>query len=108
MEEVQIVNVRKLIAMLERAAPGSTVLFLDDYADLSESDEVFDVIIPVEPWTYECGKCDGVAYNVRYPETFARRDESYKEVTHEVQRVVLITNGPSNYRRLGLAERLEK
>ena len=97
--------VRELIALLERADPESSVLFLDDYADLSESDEVFDVIFPAEPWTHERGMCGGAEYSVHYPDAFEPRDEGYSDVTHDAQRVVLITNGPSNYRRMGLAER---
>jgi hypothetical protein len=96
---------RELIALLQRADPESTVLFLDDYADLSESDELFDVIIPAEPWTHERGTCGGAGYSVRYPDAFEPRDESYSDVTHDAQRVVLITNGPSNFRRRGLTER---
>lgn len=97
-------TVRELIALLQRADPESTALFLDDYADLSAADEVFDVIIPVEPWTRERGTCGGAEYSVHYPDAFEPRDESYRDVTHEAQRVVLITNGPTNYRRRGLAE----
>lgn len=98
-------NVRELIALLQKADPDSTVLLLDDYADLSESDELFDVIIPTEPWTHERGKCGGDEYSVRYPDAFEPRDEHYADVTHATERVVLLTNGPSNYRRMGLAER---
>ena len=96
--------VRELIALLERADPQAIVLFLDDYADLSESDDVFDVIIPADPWTHVRGTCGGAEYSVRYPDAFEPRDESYSDVKHDAQRVVLITNGPTNYRRGGLAE----
>jgi hypothetical protein len=102
-----MMTVRELIARLQQADPESVVLFLDDYADLSESDEVFDVIIPAEAWTHERGCQGGGAYSVRYPETFEPRDSSYTDITHNVQRVVLLTNGPTNYRRLNLAERRE-
>ncbi|MGF6770645.1 hypothetical protein P3T18_003124 [Paraburkholderia sp. GAS199] len=33
-------NVRELRVLLEKVDPDSIVLFLDDYADLTESDEV--------------------------------------------------------------------
>ncbi|SDJ36529.1 hypothetical protein SAMN04487926_14534 [Paraburkholderia steynii] len=96
---------RELIALLERADLDSTVLFLDGYADLSEVDEVFDVIVPVEEWTHEQGKHGGAEYSVRYPDAFEPCDEEYTDVTHVAQRVALITNGPTNYRRRGLSER---
>lgn len=44
-----MMTVSELIALLERADPDSAGLFLDDYADLSESDEVVDVIAPAQP-----------------------------------------------------------
>ncbi|MFB9124365.1 hypothetical protein E2553_35090 [Paraburkholderia dipogonis] len=97
--------VRELIALLQRADPDSVVLFLDDYADLSEADELFDVIIPEHAWTYERGSCGGEEYSARYPDEFEPRDESYTDVTHDRERVVLITNGPTNYRRINLPER---
>ncbi len=96
---------RELIALLQSADPDSTVLFLDDYADLSESDELFDVIIPAEPWTHERGKYGGNGCSVHYPEAFEPRDAKYSEAIHEAQRVVLHMNGETNFRRMGLAER---
>lgn len=38
---------------------------------------------------------------MHYPEAFEPRDSSYTDVTH----TVLLTNGQTNYRRSGLAER---
>jgi hypothetical protein len=98
--------VRDLIALLSRVNLDSTVLFLDDYADLSETDEICGVIAPVQTWTYERGKCGGDEYSVRYPGEFEPRNELYTDVTHCEERVVLITNGTTNYRRLGLSEEL--
>jgi hypothetical protein len=104
-DEGRRMTTRELIALLQKTDPDSTVLFLDDYADLSESDELFDVIIPTEPWTHERGKCGGDEYSVHYPDAFEPRDERYTYVTHAMERVVLLTNGPTNYRRMCLAER---
>ena len=106
--KVTAMTARDLIALLQQADPESTVLFLDDYADLSEADEVFDVLIPADPWTHECGRCHGEKYSIHYPDSFEPRDESYTDVTHEVRRVVLLTNGPTNFRRVGLAEQQER
>ncbi|MGF6507826.1 hypothetical protein [Paraburkholderia sp. 32] len=100
-----MMTVRELIALLQRADPDRVVLFLDDYADLSEADEVLDVIIRAEAWTHERGSQGGTQYSVRYPYAFEPRDESYTDVTHDPERVVLITNGPTNYRRMNLPER---
>ncbi|MBB5460238.1 hypothetical protein HDG33_003903 [Paraburkholderia sp. Cpub6] len=97
-------RVRELIALLSRVDPDSVVLLLDDYADLWESEEVFDVIIPAQPWTHERGECNGDEYSVRYPDEYEPRDERYTDVTHDRERVVLITNGPTNYRRQSLPE----
>jgi hypothetical protein len=103
-EERVAMLVRELMALLARADPDAVALLLDDYADLSESDEVFDVIMPSQPWTHEHGKCDDARYSVRYPDKFEPRDERYTGVTRSRERVVLIANGPTNHRRLGLPE----
>lgn len=71
-----MMTVRELIALLQRADPESVVLFLDDCADLSESDEVFDVIVPAEAWTHKRGRQGGGEYSVRCPEAFEPRDST--------------------------------
>lgn len=97
-------TVRELLALLRDADPENIVLFLDDYADLDDSDEVRDVIAPADAWTYESGRCGGREYSVRYPGPFEQRDESYTNVTHTAQRVILLVNGPTNHRRRNLPE----
>jgi hypothetical protein len=98
-------NVDELIALLRNVDPGSRVLFLDDYADLEETDEVREVIAPAAAWTHERGQCNGEEYSVRYPYPFEPRDDScYHSVVHYTERVVLIANGPTNFRRLKYPE----
>ena len=96
--------VRELIGLLEQADPESLVLFLDDYADLSGTDEVYDVIIPEQPWIQERGYAYGAHYVARYPSEL--KDEGGdEEVVREALRVVLVTNGPTNHRRLNFPEK---
>ncbi|APA84088.2 hypothetical protein BJG93_00710 [Paraburkholderia sprentiae WSM5005] len=100
-------KVCELVALLQGVDPHSTVLFLEDYSDLSETDEILDVIVPDQPWTYETGRCGRELYSVRYPETFEQRSEAdgYRDVVHTAERVVLLVNGVSNFRRMSLPER---
>jgi hypothetical protein len=98
----------ELIALLQGVDPHSTVLFLDDYSDLSETEEILDVIVPDHAWTYETGRCGREQYSVRYPERFQQRSEAdgYRDVANTTERVVLLVNGVTNYRRMRLPERL--
>ncbi|SIT36592.1 conserved hypothetical protein [Paraburkholderia ribeironis] len=101
-------KVCELLALLRDVDPSSTVLFLEDYSDLSETDEILDVIVPDQVWTYETGRCGRERYSVRYPEPFEQRGEAdgYRDVAHTTERVVLLVNGVTNYRRMRLPERL--
>ncbi|MGF6370886.1 hypothetical protein OKW40_003636 [Paraburkholderia sp. RAU6.4a] len=101
-------KVCELIALLRDVDPCSTVLFLEDYSDLSETDEILDIIVPEQAWTYETGRCGREQYSVRYPGRFEQRSEAdgYRDVANTTERVVLLVNGVTNYRRMRLPERL--
>jgi hypothetical protein len=91
-------TVRELIDMLRQADPSSLVLFLGEYADCDEADEIKEVVIPRQPWTHERGKYAGERYDVRYPGPFGQREAGYVDVTHEVESVVVLSTGPTNLR----------
>ncbi len=52
-------TLRGLIALLQWAGADSVVWFLDDYADLTEADELFNVAISEHAWTRERGSSGG-------------------------------------------------
>jgi hypothetical protein len=64
-------NVCELLVRLRDADPESVVLFLGEYADSDESDEVREVEVSKASWTHETGRCDGVEYGSVIPETQA-------------------------------------
>jgi hypothetical protein len=53
-------KVRDLLEILNQADPESIVLYMTQYADTDESDEVREVDIPTELWTYERGRYGAV------------------------------------------------
>ncbi len=89
-------RVRELIAVLADADPDSVVVFLDSYADSDESDEIREVFIDSELWTYEKGYCLGARYEVRYPGHPRRADDDCHDVTQTREHVVVMSNGPTN------------
>jgi hypothetical protein len=62
-------KVRDLLEILNQADPESIVLYMTQYADTDESDEVREVDIPTELWTYERGRYGGSEYEAHYPGT---------------------------------------
>jgi hypothetical protein len=60
-------TVAELIDALRGADPASRALFLGEYADSDEADEIRDVVIPRDAWTCDSGRYDGQKYSVRYP-----------------------------------------
>ena len=91
-------TVAELINLLQQADPSSKVLFLGEYADADEADEIQEVVIPTSEWTHEEGCYEGRQYEVRYPGPAAQREVGYTDVKHETERVVLVSTGPTNLR----------
>ncbi|SPB17795.1 hypothetical protein NOV72_04998 [Caballeronia novacaledonica] len=91
-------TVAELIDALRGADPTSRVLFLGEYADTDEADEVCEVAIPRDAWTCDSGRYAGREYSVRYPGPPAQRDNAYSEVKQVSERVVVLSSGPTNLR----------
>jgi hypothetical protein len=92
------VKASELLSILREVAPESEVLFMDPYADASESDVVQHVFAPVLPWIRERGHESGIEYECRYPGSPAERDESYIDVSCANEMVVVLSSGPTNLR----------
>jgi hypothetical protein len=94
-----MMTVAELIAALRGADPASRVLFLGEYADCDEGDEIREVVIPQDAWTYDSGRYAGREYAVRYPGPPAQREDTgYTDVTQVPERVVVLSTGPTNLR----------
>lgn len=91
-------TVAELIDVLRDADPSSRVLFLGEYADSNEGDEVCEVVIPRDPWTFERGRYRTEDFSAYYPGPAAAREEGYSDVTHASTRVVVLSTGPTNLR----------
>jgi len=91
-------KVRELMEHLRNADPEATVLFLDEYADCDQADEVRQVTMPATNWTCERHADGDRAYDIHYPGPPERRDAPrQEEVTHS-ERVVVLSSGPTNLR----------
>ncbi|MGF6261833.1 hypothetical protein OKW49_002761 [Paraburkholderia youngii] len=94
-------RVNELVEKLVEADPGSVVLYLDSYADVDESDEIYEVLVDSTLWTHEKGVRHGASYEVRYPYLpRASEGEDHKVISQTVERVVVLSNGPTNLRYL--------
>lgn len=93
-----MMTVAELFDALRGADPASRVLFLGEYADCDEADEICEVVIPQDAWTYDSGRYAGRKYSVRYPGPAVERDTGYSDVTQLSERVVVLSTGPTNLR----------
>lgn len=94
-------KVREILNALRDVDPDSIVVFMAQYADSNESDEVREVHVPTEAWTHERGSYGSSEYEVRYPGApEPRADDAYKDVVYETERVVVLSDGPTNLRFL--------
>lgn len=92
-------RVSELIEKLVTADPDSVVLFLDSYADVEESDEICEVLVSASLWTHEKGVRHGESYEKRYPYGPRLSDgEGHELISQSVERVVVLSNGPTNLR----------
>jgi len=92
-------TVRELIESLKAADPDSSVLFLENYADVGESDEVSHVVISKRLWVHETGGYFGDRYELRLPESERGEVEDGRtDVVQRLERVVVLSNGPTNLR----------
>jgi hypothetical protein len=89
-------TVAELIEMLRRTDPQAKVLYLGEYADVDESDEIREVVISQSEWTHERGRYEGREYAVRYPGRYCEREAGYTDVTHEREKVVVLSTGQTN------------
>ena len=88
----------ELLAVLRNVDPERVVLFIDQYADSDESDEVREVYIPTSAWTHEQGRYGGSEYDVRYPGSPQPREGGYTDVVHKRESVIVLSAGPTNLR----------
>ncbi|MFL9955482.1 hypothetical protein PQR65_19045 [Paraburkholderia nemoris] len=95
-------RVCELIAVLADADPDSVVVFLNSYADSDESDEIREVLVPSKPWTHKKGYDLGIKYEVRYPGQPRVDDDGFHDVTQTQERVVVLSNGPTNLKYDGV------
>jgi hypothetical protein len=91
-------TVRELIAILRRAPQDNVVLFITEHADEGEADEVALVDIQTVDWTYERGIAIREVYAFHHPGLPESPDERCTEVTQTIERVVLLSPGPTNLR----------
>jgi hypothetical protein len=92
-------TVGELIELLRTADASSRVLFLGEYADSDEADEVSEVVIPRDAWTFERGRFEDREFSACYPGPAAEREDGYyTDVTHVSERVVVLSSGPTNLR----------
>jgi hypothetical protein len=78
--------------------PDATVLFLDEYGDSDDADEVHEVDLQRAPWTHETGLCANVPYEVYYPGPAETREAAYHDVVVHLIHVVVLSSGPTNLR----------
>jgi hypothetical protein len=96
-------RVNELIEQLVNADPDSVVLYLDPYADVEESDEISEVSVDSRLWTHEKGVRHGESYENRYPYGPLVSDgEGHEVLSQSIERVVVLSNGPTNLRYLPL------
>lgn len=91
-------KVRELLSILREVDPDSEVLFMDLYADATESDRIRHVFAPKLPWILERGRESGIGYECRYPGSPAIRDDSYKDVSFSNEMVVVLSFAATNLR----------
>lgn len=92
-------KVRELLELLKGAPQDSVVLFMDEYADVDETDEIRQVDIQPTPWTHETGRYNGEAFEVRYPgPPDSRAETGYGDIVHVAESVVILSSGPTNLR----------
>ncbi|CAM2153100.1 conserved protein of unknown function [Pararobbsia alpina] len=91
-------TVRELIEKLAEVDPDAIVIWLDEYADRDESDEVREVDARGENWTRETGYYGSGWFEVRYPGDPVRREPEYNGIVTEHIRVVVLSSGPTNLR----------
>lgn len=92
-------RVKELVERLANADPDSVVVYLDSYADVDESDEICEVLVDLNLWTHEVGTHHGTHYEVRYPGGPRATDSDSRVVTTQaVERVVVLSDGPTNLR----------
>lgn len=96
-------TVAELVARLVDVEPESVVVFLESYADADESDEIHEVIVPSDPWTFEVEQCVGSGYEIRYPGPPRSYDDNYhQDLIQKRERVVVLSNGPTNLKFYGV------
>lgn len=99
----------ELIRQLFNADPDSVVLYLDSRAWVDESDEILEVFVDSNVWTYETGARFGEPYEVRYPgNPRAPDDENHMLTTQLVEHVVVLSNGSTNLRYVTLFQPNER
>jgi hypothetical protein len=91
-------TVGELIELLRTADASSRVLFLGEYAGSDEADEVCEVVIPRDAWTFERGRFEDGEFSACYPGPAPEREDGYTDVTHVSERVVVLSSGPTNLR----------
>jgi len=91
-------TVRELIAILKDAPQDSRVLFMTEYADEGEADEVAQVDIQKVDWTYESGKAVRETYSYHRPGPLEPSDERCSDVVQTIERVIVLSPGPTNLR----------
>jgi alkylated DNA repair dioxygenase AlkB len=95
---MKALTVRELIAILRDAPPDSRVLFMTEYADEGEADEVAQADIQTIDWTYESGNAVREAYSYHHPGPPEPPDERCSDVVQTIERVVVLSPGPTNLR----------
>lgn len=92
-------RVNELVEQLMNADLDSVVLYLDSYADVEESDEIREVFVDSNAWTYENGVNLGESYEKRYPYGPRISDgQGHEVLSQSLERVVVLSNGPTNLR----------
>jgi len=95
---MKALTVRELIAILKDAPQDSRVLFLGEYADSGEADDVAHVDIQQIPWTHETGRAGREKYACNYPGPPNPPDKRCSDVVQTVQRVVVLSPCRTNLR----------
>lgn len=92
-------KVRELVEQLRGADSDATVLWLDEYGDLDEADEVRQVDVRVESWAHEVGFRGDERYEVLCPGPANEPKPGCRDVVLRELRVVVLSSGPSNLTR---------
>jgi hypothetical protein len=95
---MQALTVRELIEILRDAPQDSVVLFMDECPDNGEADEVGMVDIQQIEWTHERGRAVNENYAYHYPGPPVTPDERCSDVVQAVERVIVLSPGPTNLR----------